>query len=55
MPKKRVGFFIATYEEQTFDWAFLSAEALTKQLHGVQNGKPMKAIFARWLVVLYLA
>ena len=53
MPKKRVGFIIATYEEDTFDWPLLSAEALREQLYGVQKGKPMKTIFARWLSVLF--
>ena len=55
MPKKRASFIIAAFEGEEFDWALLSAEALREQLHGVQNGKPMKAIFAHWLWVLFLA
>ena len=55
MPKKRVGFIIAAFEGEELDWALLLVEALREQLHGVQNGKPMKAIFARWLSVLFPA
>ena len=34
MHKKRVaGFIIVTNEEETFEWAFLSAEALREQMH----------------------
>ena len=55
MPKKRAAFIIVAYEDEEFDWALLSVEALREQLHGVQNGKPMKAIFARWLSVLFPA
>ena len=55
MPKKRVGFIIATYEGETFDWGLLSAEALRDQLYGVQQkGKPMKKIIARWFSILFL-
>ena len=53
MPKKRAGFIIATYEGEIFDWGLLSANALREQLYGVQQGKPMKPIFARWLSVLF--
>ena len=53
MPKKRANFIIATYEGEVFDWGLLSAEALREQLYGVQKGKPMKPIFARWLSVLF--
>ena len=54
MPKKRVGFIIATYEGETFDWGLLLAEALRDQLYGVQQkGKPMKTIFARWLSIVF--
>ena len=53
MPKKRVDFIIATYEGEIFDWGLLSTEALWEQLYGVQKGKPMKPIFARWLSVLF--
>ena len=53
MPKKRAGFIIAAYEDETFNWPLLSAEALREQLHGVQNGKPMRTIFAHWLSVLF--
>ena len=53
MPKKTNGFIISTYEGEVFDWGLLTTEALREQLDGVQNGKPMKPIFARWLVVLY--
>ena len=28
MPKKQVGFIIATYEGEVFDWGLLSVEAL---------------------------
>ena len=54
VPKKRVGFIIAAYEGEGFDWCLLSAEALREQQFGVQKGKPMKPIFARWLSVLFL-
>ena len=53
MPKKRAGFIIAMYEGEVFDWGLLSAEALRDQLNGVQEGKPMKTIFARWLSILF--
>ena len=53
MPKKRAGFIIAAYEGEAFDWGLLSADALREQLNGVQKGKPMKPIFARWLSVLF--
>ena len=53
MPKKRVGFIIAAYEKEDFNWPLLSAEALREQLQGVQTGKPMKPIFGRWLSVLF--
>ena len=55
MPKKRASFIRAAFEGEDFDWALLSAEALREQLHGVQNEKPMKKIFARWLSVLFPA
>ena len=32
MPKKRAGFIIAAYEEEDFDWPYLSAEARREQL-----------------------
>ena len=53
MPKKRAGFIIATYEGKKFDWGLLTAEALREQLLGVQTSKPMKPIFAQWLLVLF--
>ena len=53
MPEKRARFIIAAYEGEGFDWGLLLAEALREQLYGVQKGKPMKTIFARWLLVLF--
>ena len=55
MPKKRATFIIVTYEGEIFDWGLLSADALREQLYGVQEGKPMKPIFDRWLSVLFLS
>ena len=34
-------------------WPLLSAKVLREQLFGVQKGKPMKTICARWLSVLF--
>ena len=54
MPKKRVGFIIATYEGETFDCGLLLVEVLRDQLYGVQQKrKSMKTIFARWLSILF--
>ena len=53
MPKKRVGFIIAAYEGEGFNWGLLSVEALREQLLGVQKGKPMKPIFICWLSILF--
>ena len=40
LPKKRVGFIIATYEHEVFDWGLLSAEALREQLSAHLNRQP---------------
>ena len=52
MPKQRVGFIITTYGGETIDWGCITRVALREQLHGVRQGKPMKSIFAQWLIVL---
>ena len=54
MPKNRAGFIISTYEGGILNWGYLMGEALREQLKGVQRGKPMKPIFARWFTVLCL-
>ena len=53
MPKQRAAFIIATYEGDTIDWGYLNGEAPWNQMKRVQNNKPMKPIFGRWLMVLY--
>ena len=52
MLKQRAGFIIATYEGSKVDWGYITGVALTEQLRGVQQKKPMKPIFAWWLTVL---